>query len=74
MKGGGLGTARPTMLPPKTRDALKTGKPWRILMLGDSIMQDTFHSQFHSLVVHSGELGKQLIARIALAYFIAAAL
>ncbi|MBP5791399.1 MAG: glycoside hydrolase family 3 C-terminal domain-containing protein, partial [Kiritimatiellae bacterium] len=37
-------------LPPRTLDALKTGKPWRILMLGDSIMQDTFHSQFHALV------------------------
>ena len=37
-------------LPPKTLDALKTGKPWRILVLGDSIMQDTFHSQFHALV------------------------
>ena len=47
---GGQGTARPAMLPPKTLDALKTGKPWRILMLGDSIMQDTFHSQFHALV------------------------
>ena len=35
---------------PKTLDALKTGKPWRILMLGDSIVQDTFHSQFHALV------------------------
>ena len=35
---------------PKTRDALKTGKPWRILLLGDSIVQDTFHSQFHALV------------------------
>jgi hypothetical protein len=35
---------------PKTRDALKTGKPWRILLLGDSIIQDTFHSQFHALV------------------------
>ena len=33
-----------------TLKALKTGKPWRILMLGDSIMQDTFHSQFHALV------------------------
>ena len=42
---GGLVT-----LPPRTLDALKTGKPWRILMLGDSIMQDTFHSQFHALV------------------------
>ena len=35
---------------PKTLDALKTGKPWRILLLGDSIVQDTFHSQFHALV------------------------
>ena len=35
---------------PKTLDALKTGKPWRILFLGDSIIQDTFHSQFHALV------------------------
>ena len=40
----------PLALAPKTLDALKTGKPWRILMLGDSIMQDTFHSQFHALV------------------------
>ncbi len=35
---------------PKTLEALKTGKPVRILMLGDSIIQDTFHSQFHALV------------------------
>ena len=35
---------------PRTREALKTGKPWRILLLGDSIAQDTFHSQFHALV------------------------
>lgn len=35
---------------PKTLDALMTGRPWRILMLGDSIVQDTFHSQFHALV------------------------
>ena len=35
---------------PKTREALETGKPWRILLLGDSIVQDTFHSQFHALV------------------------
>ena len=40
----------PLALAPKTLGALKTGKPWRILMLGDSIMQDTFHSQFHALV------------------------
>ncbi len=35
---------------PKTREALETGKSWRILLLGDSIIQDTFHSQFHALV------------------------
>ena len=35
---------------PKTREALETGAPWRILLLGDSIVQDTFHSQFHALV------------------------
>lgn len=34
----------------KTLEALKSGKPVRILMLGDSIIQDTFHSQFHALV------------------------
>ena len=35
---------------PRTMDALRTGKPWRVVMLGDSIIQDTFHSQFHALV------------------------
>ncbi len=35
---------------PKTLEALRTGSPVRILMLGDSIIQDTFHSQFHALV------------------------
>ncbi len=35
---------------PRTKEALKTGKPWRIVLLGDSIMQDTFNSQFHALV------------------------
>ena len=39
-----------TALIPRTMDALRTGKPWRVVMLGDSIIQDTFHSQFHSLV------------------------
>ncbi len=34
----------------ETREALKTGRPWRILLLGDSIAQDTFHAQFHALV------------------------
>ena len=35
---------------PRTMDALRTGKPWRVVMLGDSIVQDTFHSQFHAFV------------------------
>ena len=48
--GGAMGSSHPATIPPRTLDALKTGKPWRILMLGDSIMQDTFHSQFHALV------------------------
>ena len=39
-----------TALLPRTMEALKTGKPWRVVMLGDSIVQDTFHSQFHALV------------------------
>lgn len=39
-----------TRLLPRTMDAFKTGKPWRVVMLGDSIQQDTFHSQFHALV------------------------
>ena len=43
-------TATLATLPPKTRAALEDGTPWRILLLGDSIVQDTFHSQFHALV------------------------
>ncbi|MFA6291849.1 MAG: hypothetical protein WC637_08725 [Victivallales bacterium] len=35
---------------PKTSEALKDGRPWHVLLLGDSIMQDTFHSQFHALL------------------------
>jgi hypothetical protein len=35
---------------PRTAEALQTGKPWRVVMLGDSIVQDTFHSQFHALL------------------------
>ncbi len=34
---------------PKTLAAMKNGTPWNVVLLGDSIMQDTFHSQFHSL-------------------------
>ena len=42
--------ANATALLPRTMEALRTGKPWRVVMLGDSIVQDAFHSQFHSLV------------------------
>lgn len=35
---------------PRTLAALKAGTPLRILLLGDSIVQDTFHSQFHALM------------------------
>ena len=39
-----------TTLIPRTMEALRTGRPWRVVMLGDSIQQDSFHSQFHALV------------------------
>ncbi|MGI6495920.1 MAG: SGNH/GDSL hydrolase family protein [Kiritimatiellia bacterium] len=39
-----------TRLLPRTMEAFQTGRPWRVVMLGDSIVQDTFHSQFHALV------------------------
>ncbi len=35
---------------PKTREALKNGTPWRVVMLGDSIVNDTYNSGFQSLV------------------------
>ena len=35
---------------PRTAEALRSGRPWRVVFLGDSIMQDAFHSQFESLV------------------------
>ena len=35
---------------PKTTEALLKGTSWHVLMLGDSIMQDTFHSLFHALL------------------------
>ena len=35
---------------PRTAAALKSGKPWRIVMLGDSIMNDTYNSMFQALV------------------------
>ncbi|MCX5642177.1 MAG: hypothetical protein NTY10_02925 [Candidatus Omnitrophica bacterium] len=36
---------------PKTFAALKSGKPWRVVMLGDSIINDTFNSNFQSLLM-----------------------
>ena len=39
-----------TKLIPRTMEALRSGRPWRVVMLGDSIVQDTFNSQFHALV------------------------
>jgi len=42
-----------TNLTPKTFQAMKTGIPWRVLMLGDSIINDTFNSNFHSLIKRS---------------------
>lgn len=35
---------------PKTIEAMKTGKKWRIVMLGDSIINDTFNSNFQALL------------------------
>ena len=35
---------------PKTAEALKTGKPWRVVMLGDSIMNDSYNSVFQAQV------------------------
>ncbi len=34
---------------PKTREAIGSGRKFHVVLLGDSIMQDTFHSQFHAL-------------------------
>jgi hypothetical protein len=36
---------------PKTLSAMKSGKPLRIVMLGDSIVNDTFNSNFQSLIM-----------------------
>jgi len=36
---------------PKTRAALNNGTPWRILLLGDSIVNDTWCSNFQALVM-----------------------
>lgn len=35
---------------PKTAAALRNGTPWRVLMLGDSIVNDSFNSLFQSLI------------------------
>ena len=35
---------------PKTIEAMQTGKPYRIVMLGDSIINDTFNSNFQALL------------------------
>ena len=35
---------------PKTAAALKNGKPWKVVMLGDSIMNDSYNSVFQALV------------------------
>ncbi len=35
---------------PRTAAALREGKPWRVVMLGDSIQNDSFNSVFQSLV------------------------
>jgi hypothetical protein len=36
---------------PKTFDAMKKGSPLRVVMLGDSIINDTFNSNFQSLLL-----------------------
>ena len=36
---------------PKTVEAMKNGRPWRVVMLGDSIINDTFNSNFQSLLL-----------------------
>jgi len=40
-------------LTPKTFQAMKTGVPWRVVMLGDSIINDTFNSNFQSIIKRS---------------------
>ena len=36
---------------PRTKEALRNGRKWRILMLGDSIVNDTWTSNFQALVM-----------------------
>jgi hypothetical protein len=42
-----------TNLIPKTIQAMKAGAPWRVVMLGDSIINDTFNSNFQALIKQS---------------------
>ena len=35
---------------PRTAAALRDGRPWRVVMLGDSLMNDSFNSVFQALV------------------------
>lgn len=35
---------------PKTASALKGGRPWKVVMLGDSIMNDSYNSVFQALI------------------------
>jgi len=35
---------------PRTFEAMRTGKPWKVVLLGDSIMNDTSHSSFPALL------------------------
>ena len=35
---------------PKSFEAMKSGKKWRVVMLGDSIINDTFNSNFQALI------------------------
>jgi hypothetical protein len=37
-------------LVPKTAAALTSGTPWRVIMLGDSIINDSFNSNFQALI------------------------
>ncbi len=38
---------------PKTAAALRDGTPWRVVMLGDSIINDTFNGNFQALIKRS---------------------
>lgn len=42
--------SRRMQLLPETAEALRSGKEWRVVMLGDSIINDTFNSNFQALI------------------------